>query len=760
MTVLNRLMKTTGGVVALLLWGAGLEVAQAETPASATIEPSSIAEVSVTAADLVVDQASDRDSISAGENHPAGVLAQTSPPAAPLTPERLPPLLGSERLEAQADPTVPLAQDEPTPDESTPEAASDEDEPLIRITVTGQILDQPVFTPFRREGTVRESSQPVYVIDRQQMEAQGARTVNEALRYLPGLLSESTSGGQLGAQSGQFMRGGSSSQTLILLDGRPLNEVGGFGSFDLSTLTVDAIEQIEVLPGGGSVLYGSSAIGGVINIITRRPGEETLETSASAAVGSFGFNNQILQARGSDGGTSWVLGYNRTASRNNFPFSLTTTNFEGVRTNADVLYNNLNFNATTEIGDRSRLRLGLLYLSKDLGVPGGVPVPGSSAGGFNSLSADDRSYTENWLLDLAYEADLGQGDDSLLTARLYGDLLGLTFNRPSPSFGDPSRDLVDQTSVGAQVQHNWQLAANQNLTYGVDFRQVNANNGTLNLLTNAVTENYVESLRQTGLFARYQAEITPRWSANAGIRQDFNDLANGSFTSFHLGTRAQVTDTTSLRVNFGRNFRVPTLADLFFTPFNNPNLRPESGWSFDVGVDQQLGDRGLARLTFFRNDIRDAINFDLATFTPQNIGRVQALGLEAELNYQLLDNVFAFANYTWNNPKILAGSNPSEVGNLLPFTSADAWNLGLAYETPQGFYTGLFVHSVSSVFVDRANQETLPGRTVVDLKLRSPIGNALVINASLNNLFNTQFEQFPGVPGLGRNVQLGVSSTF
>lgn len=139
---------------------------------------------------------------------------------------------------------------------------------------------------------------------------------------------------------------------------------------------------------------------------------------------------------------------------------------------------------------------------------------------------------------------------------------------------------------------------------------------------------------------------------------------------------------------------------------------------------------------------------------------MQALGLEAELNYQLLDNVFAFANYTWNNPKILAGSNPSEVGNLLPFTSADAWNLGLAYETPQGFYTGLFVHSVSSVFVDRANQETLPGRTVVDLKLRSPIGNALVINASLNNLFNTQFEQFPGVPGLGRNVQLGVSSTF
>lgn len=769
-----RWMKTSGWGLALLLWSAGFGVAQAETTASENLSPDESVQVSVTAADLVAAPVSEgRDLGESSDRVLAQQGFQDNPTQHSPTSEittLMPSVANPERLIAPTDDPLDadLAQVEDAgngqvdnqEDTESTDGATTEEEPLIRINVTGQILDQPVFTPFRREGTVREASQPVYVINREQMEAQGARTVNEALRYLPGVLSESTSGGQLGAQSGQFIRGGSSSQTLILLDGRPLNEVGAFGSFDLSTLTVDAIEQIEVLPGGSSVLYGSSAIGGVINIITRRPGENTFETSASAAVGSFGFNDQIIQARGNNDGLSWVLGYNRTASRNNFPFSLNSTDVDGVRTNADVLYNNVNFNATTDLGERSRLRLGLLYLSKDLGVPGGVPVPGSSAGGFNSLSADDRSYSESWLLDLAYEADLGQGDDSRLTARLYGDLLGLTFNRPSPSFGDPTRDLVDQTSVGAQVQHNWQLAANQNLTYGVDFRQVNANNSTLNLQTNALTENYADSLRQTGLFARYQAEITPQWSANAGIRQDFNDLADGSFTSFHLGSRVQVTDTTSLRANFGRNFRVPTLTDLFFAPFNNPNLRPESGWSFDVGVDQQIGDRGLARLTFFHNDIRDAINFDLATFTPQNIGRVRTLGLEAEVNYQIVDNVFAFANYTWNDPKILAGSSPSEEGNLLPFTSADTWNLGLAYETPQGFYTGLFVHSVSSVFVDRSNQETLPGRTVVDLKLRSPISDVLVINASLNNLFNTQFEQFPGVPGLGRNFQVGVSRTF
>ncbi|NJL49671.1 MAG: TonB-dependent receptor [Leptolyngbyaceae cyanobacterium SM2_5_2] len=407
-----------------------------------------------------------------------------------------------------------------------------------------------------------------------------------------GVLSEGTAGGQLGALSGQFIRGGVSSQTLILLDGRPLNEVGGFGAFDLSNFTTDAVEQIEVLPGGGSVLYGSNAISGVINIITRRPPSEAgLETAATAAVGSFGFNDQVIQLRGREDDLSWVLGYNRTAATNAFPFSLTSTDFDGVRTNADVLYNNLNFSATTALGDRSRLRFGLLFLSKDLGVPGGVPVPGSISGGFNALTADDSQYSENWLLDLTYEADLGQADDSRLTARLFGDLLSLTFNNPvadSP-FAPPSRDLVDQSSVGAQVQHAWQVAPNQNLTYGVDYRQVVANNTTLNLLTDTLTDNYRESIKQAGLFARYQVDITPRFSANLGVRQDFNDLADGSFTSFNLGTGVQVTETTRLRANFARNFRVPTLGDLFFAPFNNPNLGPESGLSFDIGVDQRVG---------------------------------------------------------------------------------------------------------------------------------------------------------------------------
>ncbi|MEM8612954.1 MAG: TonB-dependent receptor [Cyanobacteria bacterium P01_H01_bin.105] len=634
---------------------------------------------------------------------------------------------------------------------------------IIRINVIESILDQPVYSPFRREGTVREATQPVYVINREQIEAQGARTVDEALLYLPGVLSEGTAGGQLGAQSGQLIRGSGSAQTLILLDGRPINEVGGFGAFDLSNFTTDAVEQIEVLPGSGSVLYGSNAIGGVINIITRRPLEKVgVEATTSFDVGSFGYNSQVLQVRGNTGNVDWMLGYNRTEAENDFPFDLTTTDFDDTRTNAEVLYNNLNFQLAADIDERNRIRLGALYLTKDLEVPGGVPVPGSISGGFNALTDDDSQYTENLLLDFTYEAKLGQSDNSLLTARVFGDFLDSTFSDPVADsiFDSPSEDKVNQTSLGSQLQHAWQFADNQNITYGVDYRNVQAENETVDLLTDVVTDNYDDSINQTGIFARYQADVTPRFGFNAGVRQDFNDLADGSFTSFSLGTRIALTDTTSLRANFARNFRVPTLADLFFSPFNNPDLEPETSLGFDVGIDQQIGDRGLFRFTFYRNEVDDAISFDLTTFTPQNIGQVESIGIETELNYRVFDQVFAFANYTWNRPEIKDGPNPDDNGNSVPFTHADSFNLGVAYEPGDGLYAALFLHSISDVFVDRGNLESLDGRTTVDFKVRLPLSDRWALNASIDNIFDEQFEEFPGFPGVGRSVQIGLRGAF
>ena len=142
------------------------------------------------------------------------------------------------------------------------QSESPQEEADIELTVIEKLLNQPVYSPFRTEGTVKDATRPVYVITGEEIEAQGARNVREAMRFLPGILPDGTVGTEFQGLSGQFIRGASSDQVLILLDGKPINNLGS-GGFDLSEIPSNNIERIEVLPGGGSTLYGSGAIGGV-----------------------------------------------------------------------------------------------------------------------------------------------------------------------------------------------------------------------------------------------------------------------------------------------------------------------------------------------------------------------------------------------------------------------------------------------------------------------------------------------------------------
>ncbi len=662
------------------------------------------------------------------------------------------PQLRSENTSNKSNNTENLAQNTPSPE------VEKEEEADIELTVIGEILDQPVFTPFRREGKVRDATRPVYVINREEIEAQGARTVKEALRFVPGILPDGTVGTEIGSLSGQFIRGSNTAQVLILLNGRPVNDLG-FGGFDLSEITTDIVERVEVLPGGGSTLYGSDAIGGTINIITRRPTED-ITTKAQIRFGSYDLNEQSIQTSGKEGNISWLLGYNRTRANNNFDYSIPEAGFDGTRENADVLYNNLNLQVNAELGDRQSLSFNTMYLAKDQGVPGGVATPQAA---FNSLTDNNRKYTDQVLTDLRWKAKLGKADDSLLTARVYLDFLN---TRSDNRTGDISRHQQfdnNQKSLGFQVQHNWQIAENQNITYGFDYRNVSAENVTRNLADGTETENYDDSIGQGAVFAKYLLDVTPDVRLNFGLRQDFNSLINGSVTSPAVGARWNLAEKTTLRANYIRNFRVPSLFNLFSnSPFaqGNPDLKPERGNSFDVGIDQQLGDIGLLRFTFFNNTITDNIAFDFVNSTYENIGKVRTTGVELGLNLQLAKNFYFSGNYTLNDPKILESSNPAEVDQELRFAGADSINLGLSYENRQGWYAGILMHSLGSYPTNNTNTESLPGYTTFDFKLRVPVSENLALNGSVENIFDQRFQLFSGFPDAGRIVQVGMNYKF
>jgi vitamin B12 transporter len=650
-----------------------------------------------------------------------------------------------------------------------PPISTEEKEADIEINVIEKLLNEPVFSPFRQEGTVKDSTRPIYVITGEEMEAQGARTVREALKFLPGILGDGTVGTEVNALSGQLIRGSNTGQVLILLDGRPINNAGS-GGFDLSEFTTNNIQRIEVLPGGGSTLYGSDAIGGVINIITRRPTKK-ITTEAKVNIGAYGLNQQSIQNSGKKGDVSWVVGYNRTQTKNNYPFSIPEANFSGIRKNNDALYNNFNVKLEADLGKRNTLSFSTLYLNKEQGTPGGVkiPFPVNGQGFFNSLTDKNRKYTDQVLTDLTWNSKLGNGDDSLLTARVYGDFLNTRFD-PSGSVPFQSRFETNQTSYGIQTTHSWNFAKIQSLVYGFDYRTVNVRNTSFSYSTNKETLNYDNDINQGALFAKYEIALIPNLTVNLGLRQDFSSLVNGSVTSPSVGTKFAVSDSSTLRANYIKNFRVPTIANLFnVNPSNigNPELKPERGDSYDIGIDQKLGDIGLVRLTFFKNSVSDTVAFKRLTppvngntGTWENIGLVETTGIEASLNLQLAKNVYTFVNYTANDPRILESSNAAEIDKELRFAGADKLNLGVSYENPQGLYLGLLMNSLNGYPTNNTNTEFLSGYTTFDFKLRVPLNDKLVVTGSLENLFNQRYQLFPGFPDGGRGFQIGLSSTF
>lgn len=648
--------------------------------------------------------------------------------------------------------------------------AQSESDTDIELTVIDKLLNEPVYSPFRREGTVRDSSRPIYVITGEQMEAQGVRTVREAMKFLPGILGDGTVGTEPNALSGQFIRGSNTSQVLILLDGRPINNAGS-GGFDLSEFTANNIERVEVLPGGGSTLFGSDAIGGVINIITRRPTEQ-ITTTTTANIGSYGLNQQIIQSSGKSGNIGWVVGYNRSQGEYNYPFSIPEANFSGVRKNNDFLYNNINLKLEADLDQRNTLTLSSLYLGKVQGVPGGVPIPQPQFGQgfFNSLTDNNRKYTDQFLTDLTWNSKLGGGDDSLLTARVYADFLDTRFDNRSGAVTTHQRFATQQQSYGIQTTHSWKFAQNQALVYGFDYRNVNVKNSIFRYAANTNIINYDNNIGQGALFARYDVNLSPQLNLNLGLRQDFSSLVNGSVTSPSIGTKWNISDSTTLRANYIRNYRVPTIANLFNnnpTNIGNPNLKPERGNSFDVGIDQKLGNFGLLRLTFFHNSVSDTIAFKRLippvngnTGTWENIGLVETTGIEGSLNLQLAKNIYTFVNYTANDPRIRKSANPAEVGKELRFAGADKLNLGVSYENPNGWYFGLLMNSLGKYPTNNTNTEFLAGYTTLDFKMRVPIHDRLTVTGSLDNIFNQRYQLFPGFPDAGRVFQIGVNASF
>ncbi len=497
-----------------------------------------------------------------------------------------------------------------------------------------EVREEIVVTANRLEAERRQVGSSVTVITAEEIELKRKTRVAELLRAVPGV--EVVRGGGPGQITSVFVRGGSSSQTLVLLDGVRLN-APTTGAFDFANLAADSIERIEIVRGPQSTVYGSEAVAGVISIFSKRGGEGR-RVSALAEAGDLG--SRRFRA-GVDGGSE----------RFDYRVAVSDEETDGVSSASeragrpagggqmeqleDDPYENLSAAARLgwAVGGDGTVDLSLRYFDSEAGNDG-------FDFGFGPVDDLNRIQTREGVTgSLRFETPIGERWSQTFVLGVNDERLAGT--DPDDAF---SNFAVDSRSIELTSQSDVSLGEVGVLTLGFGYERRDGGSAG----------SFDESVDLLSAFVQHAWSWRERLHLTAGARHDDHSELGGE-TTFRLSSSWTLGQGTRLHGSVGTGFKAPTVNDLFFPFFSNPDLAPETSEGFDFGAEQSWAeDRWRLDVTWFDTDFDDLIAFSFATFRPENTARASSSGLEASLEYRPGPSFQLRASHTYNDTEDLA----------------------------------------------------------------------------------------------------------
>ncbi len=644
--------------------------------------------------------------------------------------------------------------------------------PLLLLTSSSLPAQQPdttrlpeiEVTATRLRTPTRALTATVTTIQGAALRERGIRFVSDALRDVPGVTVVRTA--SFGSVTSVFLRGGESDFVKVLIDGVPANLPGG--SFDWASLTTDNVERIEVLRGPGSVLYGSDAMSGVVQIFTNR-GAPRLHGSVGGEGGTF----DSRTARGSVEGNGFSAAGSRTVTDGIFDF------------------NNRYRNTTASAAFRASLagttaRFTARYTDAEHRFPtdfAGVPSDSNQAGSEErvvvaaDLARPLGSSVEARLLLSGSFATIGASNDPDFS----GDSIGFAFR---------ARRETDASRQGADGRINVRLGGTGDggggatLTLGAAVEREHeetASSTTSNFGDGVFTDTstFVETRTTASAYAQVVAEPLPWLGLQGGVRVDDNN-AFGTFVTARAGVTAALFPSTRLRASAGTAFKAPTFAELFArTPFEvgNADLDPERSQSVELGLNHTVGWLTLD-VAAFAQRFTDLIQFQFTTPdapTYFNLGRARALGVETTVAVQPVEGVTLDLGWTRLSTRVTdAGVSTSQVfanGKALLRRPAHTARAGFRLRGGRGGVSGNVQVIGARDDVDfRPFPEQRVGLSryaLVDvsgdwvlLGGRSLGLGEVVARARVENLFDEEYEAVVGFPSPGRAVFVGAEIRF
>ena len=592
-----------------------------------------------------------------------------------------------------------------------------------------------VVTATRSPLATSHSPATISVLSGDELRRAGITTALDALRQVPGLTVVQS--GSYGGATSLFIRGGESKFAKVLVDGVPVNDAGG--AFDFSTLSTDNLDRIEIVRGPDSVLDGSDAMAGVVQLFTRR-GAGATHIDASARGGGYSSYDADLAARGATQSIDYSVAGARHRTQGTAPFN---SGF-----NQSVGSASLGF--WRESGD---VRVAARYTDDNVHFPtngSGEPVDSNAARRDDHLSLGldaglRLASTTDLRLSLASSSVHAITDDQPDSP---GDTQGYYYTTGDRSWRRSAElrlhvatpGLLD-AAVGTAFEQQWQTSATQ---------------------SNFGPSGYSATRRNRGVFGQLLIAGAHPVTATIGGRLDHNE-AFGNFFTWRAAASVTPATDTRIHASYGTAFREPTMLENFGGGFviGNPALAPEQARSMDLGIEQPIAGLGSVSATVFANTFTNLIDYKYSATAANyfNVARTRTSGIELEGHAALTDAMRADLAYTWLDAKVVDPGTSSAAtalfapGARLLRRPAHSLDAGVAYRPGRSSLEVRFHREGQREDVYfapdfSASRVTLPAFVRTDLSAEQPLyadhGRAASLTLRVENLFDVRYAELAG----------------
>jgi vitamin B12 transporter len=550
------------------------------------------------------------------------------------------------------------------------------------------------------------------VIDTQEIERGGQTTLVELLQQQPGI--ETTNNGGAGKASGIFMRGTNSGHVVVLIDGvRMQSATTGTTTFE--NIPLNQIDRIEIIRGPTSSLYGQDAVGGVIQLFTKK-GESAPKFYANLGYGTYDTTLAEAGLRGKVRDTGYAL----NVSAN------TTNGFSSLDTNNPNLNDNDGFRNLATSGNLSHQ----IAEGREMGA--------------NFMHSKGLSrYDNRYNIDRFFPSfDPSFSDHTKLEQHTYSIYLKNQISdywRSTLRAGQGFDEMVNYAALGPFVSESRSLFRTKQNQFSWQ-NDINLPLGTLTLMYDRLeekvksTSDYNAKKRTNeGYVASYIANIEAH-TVHASLREDHNS-SFGNNTTGGFGYGFAFNQNWRMTASYGSAFKAPTFNDLYFpdyypgAPASNPDLKPEKSDNVETSLRYQDANTA-ASLTVYENKIRNLINLD-ATYVPFNVNKAKIQGLTLAARQQ-------WDNWELNGSADIQSPRDEETDNLLVRRANRHGKLGVSY-TWQDWRFGAEAISSSDRYNDSANDLRMGGYTIFNLTTQYKINPDWTIQARANNVFDKNY---------------------